>query len=125
MFHQLVVFLLDGFWGSMTAAGRTGRTKGKELHDAMDKVLERLQASRNKNCFDISCRAHSTEEKEVFPQQPVTQIALDAWSFDPLDDIEADGTCHWGATSMEAAFEEAKAYLRNRTTSRAMPSSSC
>lgn len=112
VFHQLVVFLLDGS-GSMTAAGRTGRTKGKELHDAMAKVLARLQASRNKNCFDISCRVYSTEEKEILPQQPVTQIMLDKWSFDPLDHIEADET--YGATSLEAAFEEAKTYLRNRT----------
>ncbi|MBK7553432.1 MAG: hypothetical protein IPI55_02205 [Flavobacteriales bacterium] len=82
VFHQLVIFLLDGS-GSMTADGRSGRTKGEELHDAMSKVLERLQVSRNKNCFDISCRVYSTEEKQIIAQQSVTQLALDAWSFDP------------------------------------------
>ncbi|MBK6774561.1 MAG: VWA domain-containing protein [Flavobacteriales bacterium] len=112
VFHQLVIFLLDGS-GSMTADGRSGRTKGEELHDAMSKVLERLQVSRNKNCFDISCRVYSTEEKQIIAQQSVTQLALDAWSFDPADHIEADET--YAATSMEAAFEEARAYLQDKT----------
>jgi hypothetical protein len=112
VFHQLVTFLLDGS-GSMTALGRTGRTKGQELHDAIYKVLERLKASKNKNCFDISCRVYSTDEKLIIAQQRVTEIDLANWSFDPVDHIEAEET--HAANSLEAAFEQAKDYLRERT----------
>lgn len=108
MFHQLVIFLLDGS-GSMTATGRSGRTKGEELHEAMVGVLGRLQKSKNKNCFDISCRVYSTEELELVPQQLVTDIKLDDHSFDPTEHIESEGT--YVATTLKYAYEQALLYL--------------
>lgn len=112
VFHQLVVFLLDGS-GSMTAPGRTGRPKGEELHAAIMGVMARLRSSKNKNCFDISCRVYSTDEMEIIAQETVSDINLDLWSFNPIDHIEPDET--YAAPSLHAAFEQAKAYLSERT----------
>lgn len=113
LFHQLVIFLLDGS-ASMTWQGKSGRTKGEELHDSISKVVQRLKESKNSNCFDISCRVYSTEETCILDQVQVRDIDLESYSFNPVDHIEPEGT--YLADSIQAAAEEARQYLKRNSS---------
>jgi hypothetical protein len=116
MFHQLVVFVLDGS-GSMTVPGLSGRSKGKEVHEAVKAVMERLQRSKNKNCFDVSCRVYSIDDKVILSQRLVTTVSTAGQSFDPTGHIEAKDT--YVVPALEAARDEAVAYLKANAGKRA------
>ncbi len=116
VFHQLVTFLLDGS-DSMTDTGQTGSPKGEELHKAIQSVLARLQASKNRNCFDISCWVYSSEYKQVLQPTSVCNEALAIMSFDPTTHIAPKGTLLSGA--LEEAVAEARAYLERHANKQA------
>ena len=82
LFHQLVVFILDAS-ESMTWEGISGKTKGEEIHDQIIPIIERLKASKNKNCFDISMIAFSQESNEFIKNKKVTEIEINNFDFNP------------------------------------------
>ena len=86
MFNQLVVFLLDGS-GSMTYKGNSGFSKGNEVHQAVIKVLDRLNSSKNKSSFDLAFWAFSNEKVEMFPIKPVKDFNLATDCFNPCEYI--------------------------------------
>lgn len=86
LFHQLVVFILDAS-ESMTWEGISGKTKGEEIHDQIVPIIERLQASKNKNCFDISMIAFSQESKEFIKTKRVTEINTTNFDFNPCSHV--------------------------------------
>lgn len=86
LFHQLVVFILDAS-ESMTWEGISGKAKGEEIHDQIVPIIERLQASKNKNCFDISMIAFSQESKEFIKTIKVTEINTTNFDFNPCSHV--------------------------------------
>lgn len=82
MFNQLIIFLLDGS-GSMTFEGISGKSKGDEVHEAVIKVLQRLQVSKNKSSFDVAFWAYANETVQMYPLKPVKEIKLAQDCFDP------------------------------------------
>lgn len=86
MFNQLVIFLLDGS-GSMTFPGKTGKSKGYEVHQAVVNVLERLKESKNKSSFDVAFWAYSNETAEMFPVKSVKEFDLIKDCFNPCEFI--------------------------------------
>lgn len=86
LFHQLVIFILDAS-DSMTWEGMSGKTKGEEIHDQIVPIIERLQASKNKNCFDISMIAFSQESKEFIKTKKVTDINTTNFDFNPCSHV--------------------------------------
>jgi uncharacterized protein YegL len=86
LFHQLVVFILDAS-ESMTWEGISGKTKGEEIHEQIVPIIERLQASKNKNCFDISMIAFSQESMEFIKTKKVTDINATNFDFNPCSHV--------------------------------------
>lgn len=86
LFHQLVIFILDASH-SMTWEGISGKTKGEEIHDQILPIIERLQASKNKNCFDITMIAFSQESKEFIKTKKVTEINTSNFDFNPCSHV--------------------------------------
>ncbi len=86
LYYQLVIFVLDASQ-SMTWEGVSGKTKGDEVHDQIIPIIKRLKSSKNANSFDVSMFAFSQSEKEFIPQQPVTAIDTDNFSFNPCDHV--------------------------------------
>lgn len=108
LFYQLVVFVMDGS-GSMTFQGKTGKSKGEELSDAIIGTLKRLQSSKNKNCFDVSMYAYANESVNILKQAPVMDLDLSK-DYNPCNFIT-----HYNSTrlaeTMETVKEECSAYL--------------
>ena len=86
LFHQLVVFILDAS-DSMTWKGISGKTKGEEIHNQIVPIIERLKASKNKNCFDISMIAFSQETKQFIKTKKVTEINTTNFDFNPCSHV--------------------------------------
>lgn len=109
LFYQLVVFVMDGS-GSMTFEGKTGKSKGEELSDALKDSLKRLQTSKNKNCFDVSLYAYANESINILKQIPVKDFNLDR-DYDPCEFITAYNSTMLAET-MEAVKVECTDYLK-------------
>ena len=86
LFHQLVIFILDAS-DSMTWKGISGKTKGEEIHDQIVPIIQRLQTSKNKNCFDISMIAFSQESKQFIKTKTVTEINTTNFDFNPCSHV--------------------------------------
>lgn len=109
LFYQLVVFVMDGS-GSMTYAGKTGKSKGEEMNDSFVEVMERLKSSKNKNCFDISLYAYANESVNIMKQMPIKDLNLNK-NYNPCNFISAYNSTLLSET-MEAVKEESNNYLR-------------
>jgi len=109
LFYQLVVFVMDGS-GSMTYEGKTGNSKGEEIDISFKEVIERLQSSKNKNCFDVSLYAYANESINIVKQTPIKDLDLNK-DYNPCNFIT-----HYNSTklseTMEAVKQECSAYLR-------------
>jgi uncharacterized protein YegL len=86
LFHQLVVFILDAS-ESMTWEGISGKTKGEEIHNQIVPIIERLQSSKNKNCFDVSMIAFSQETNEFIKNKKATEIDTKNFDFNPCSHV--------------------------------------
>lgn len=86
LFHQLVIFILDAS-ESMTWEGISGETKGEEIHNQIVPIIERLQSSKNKNCFDVSMIAFSQETNEFIKNKKVTEIDTKNFNFNPCSHV--------------------------------------
>lgn len=86
LFYQLVVFILDASQ-SMTWEGISGKSKGEEIHEQIVPIIERLKASKNKNCFDISMIAFSKESNEFIKNKKVTEIDTNNFDFNPCSHV--------------------------------------
>lgn len=86
LFHQLVIFVLDAS-GSMNWEGLHLQSKGEDVRDQIIPILQRLQQSKNKNCFDISMWAFSNEIKQFLPQTSVVDIDINTSDFNPCSHI--------------------------------------
>jgi uncharacterized protein YegL len=86
LFYQLVVFILDASQ-SMTWEGISGKSKGEEIHEQIIPIIKRLQASKNKNCFDVSMVAFSQNTKEFISCEKVTDIKADVFDFNPCNHV--------------------------------------
>ena len=82
VFRQLVVFVLDAS-ESMTWNGLSGKSKGEEISDQIAPIIERLQKSRNSNCFDVSMFAFSQKSNEFIKLKNVKDIDTTAVDFNP------------------------------------------
>ena len=109
LFYQLVVFVMDGS-GSMTYPGKTGLSKGEEMDISFKEVIERLQSSKNKNCFDVSLYAYANESINIMKQTPIKDLDLNK-NYNPCNFIT-----HYNSTklleTMEAVKQECSEYLR-------------
>lgn len=86
LFYQLVVFVLDGS-NSMNREGKSGRTKGTEVGEAITSILKRLQNSKNKSSFDVNIWVYSDEVEEILPNTKVSKIDLNQ-NFNPCNYVE-------------------------------------
>jgi uncharacterized protein YegL len=86
LFHQLVIFILDAS-ESMTWEGISGETKGEEIHNQIVPIIERLQSSKNKNCFDVSMIAFSQETNEFIKNKKATEIDTKNFDFNPCSHV--------------------------------------
>ena len=86
LFYQLVIFILDASQ-SMTWEGLTGLPKGEELSAQLPQIIDRLQKSKNKNCFDISMIAFSQDTNTFMPPTNVTKLELDKFDFNPCNKV--------------------------------------
>lgn len=82
LFYQLVIFALDGS-GSMKSIGKTGKSKGEEVSEIIQPIIERLKASKNSSSFDISGWVYSKDSNPFLPITPVTKVP-DDFEFNPL-----------------------------------------
>ncbi len=111
MFNQLVIFLLDGS-GSMTYPGKTGKSKGYEVHQSTIVVLERLQKSKNVRSFDVAFWAFANESIEMFPVKSVKEVNLQNDCFNPCEFINDHSKTLLTETLLRA-YDQAKNYLNN------------
>lgn len=65
IYNQLVLFVLDGS-RSMKSRSLNKISKAQDIHENVQKVLERLRSSRNRTSFDIGLIAFSDECRNVF-----------------------------------------------------------
>jgi uncharacterized protein YegL len=86
LFYQLVIFVLDASQ-SMTWEGLTGLKKGEELSTQLPHIIERLQKSKNKNCFDLSMIAFSQETNIFLPVTNVTKLELNELDLNPCNKV--------------------------------------
>lgn len=86
IFRQLVLFVLDAS-DSMNWEGLSGKSKGEEIALQIPPILERLQNSKNSNCFDVSMIAFSEEHKEFLKVTSVKDVDLDKMDFNPCSHI--------------------------------------
>lgn len=86
LFYQLVIFILDASQ-SMTWEGLTGIPKGEELSLQLPQIIDRLQKSKNKNCFDISMIAFSQTTNVFLPLTNVTKIDLNELDLNPCNKV--------------------------------------
>jgi uncharacterized protein YegL len=86
LFYQLVIFVLDAS-ESMTWEGLTGNTKGEEMGAQLPKIIERLKASKNKNCFDLSMIAFSSSTNHFLPPTNITNIDLNEVDLNPCNKV--------------------------------------
>ncbi len=86
LFYQLVIFVLDAS-ESMTWEGITGKSKGEEVHEQIIPIIDRLQSSKNKNCFDINMHAFSMSSKEFVIETNVVKIDLNEADFNPCNQL--------------------------------------
>ncbi|MEH1009203.1 hypothetical protein VDP25_15800 [Winogradskyella sp. ECml5-4] len=109
LFYQLVIFVMDGS-GSMTYQGKTGKSKGEEMDISFREVMERLQSSKNKNCFDISLYAYANESINIMKQMPIKDLDLNK-DYNPCNFIT-----HYNSTKLSETMESVKVecndYLR-------------
>src|SRR5687768_13124951 len=89
LFNQLVIFLLDGS-GSMTFKGKSGFSKGQEVHQAVLAVLKRLVKSNNKNSFDAAFWAFAKDSNNFYKLKPVVKYNLDNDCFNPCEYVADD-----------------------------------
>lgn len=87
LFYQLIIFILDAS-ESMTWDGITGIPKGEELSHQLPPIIDRLQKSKNKNCFDISMIAFSQTTNVFLPLSNVTKIDLNELDFNPCNKVD-------------------------------------
>lgn len=82
LYYQLVVFVLDGT-GSMTWEGKSGKSKGGEVHDSIIKILERLDTSKNRKSFDIAAYAFAEEHQTILNPIQLCEFDFKNFNFDP------------------------------------------
>lgn len=113
LFHQLVIFILDAS-ESMTWEGISGKTKGEEIHEQIVPIIERLQASKNKNCFDISMIAFSQETNEFIKNKKVTELNTNDFDFNPCSHVGNYKTEI--VESLEIADDRINNYFKNNSS---------
>lgn len=113
LFHQLVIFILDAS-ESMTREGFLGKTKGEEIHNQIVPIIERLQSSKNKNCFDVSMIAFSQETNEFINIKKVTDINTKNFDFNPCSHVGNYKTEI--VDSLTIAEDRIKKYFKNNSS---------
>ena len=113
LFHQLVIFILDAS-ESMTWEGISGETKGEEIHNQIVPIIERLQSSKNKNCFDVSMIAFSQETNEFIQNKKATEIDTKKFDFNPCSHVGNFKTEI--VESLEIADNRIKSYFNNNNS---------
>lgn len=108
LFYQQVIFVLDGS-GSMTYEGMSGKTKGKEIEEAIQAIIKRLKSSKNKASFDITMFAYSKKTVEMLSLCPVKNIDANG-NFDPCDFVDNQTT--YIEDALAKSEEQALNYLR-------------
>ena len=108
LFYQKIIFILDAS-GSMMGKGASNISKGKEVSIAVNKVLDRLKHSKNKNCFDITVYTYSAKKDygTIIKNKIVTDII--ETNFDPTTYQKPLGT--YLSDALNEAINEANEYL--------------
>ncbi|MCZ2846186.1 MAG: VWA domain-containing protein [Candidatus Bathyarchaeota archaeon] len=101
LFYQLVVFVLDGS-GSMTFPGKTGKSKGEEVEEAVKEVIRRLKNSKNKNSFDVAFFAYANESVKMVPKISIPEFNIFE-NLNPCDYID-----FYEQTNLEETLLEVK-----------------
>lgn len=86
LFYQLVVFVIDGS-KSMESHTMNKISKAEEIDKSIRLVMERLQASRDSNCFDISFVPFSEDFDYSFGIKNLKEISVND-SFNPFTYIK-------------------------------------
>jgi len=107
LFYQLVIFVLDGS-GSMKSNGKTGKSKGEEVSEILQPIIERLKQSKNCNSFDIAGWAYSVDSNPFLPITSVTKVP-DDFEFNPLKWVDSRST--FIGDTLKGIKEQAFGYL--------------
>lgn len=89
IYNQLVLFVLDGS-RSMQSHSINNIPKAQDIHENVQKVLDRLRSSKNRTSFDIGMIAFSDECKNVFGIKELKDISENE-SFNSLKLIDRTG----------------------------------
>jgi uncharacterized protein YegL len=89
IYNQLVLFVLDGS-RSMARHSINNIPKAQDIHENVQKVLDRLRSSKNRTSFDIGMIAFSDESKNVFGIKELKDISENE-SFNSLKLIDRTG----------------------------------
>ncbi|REG85315.1 vWA domain-containing protein [Algoriphagus antarcticus] len=89
IYNQLVLFVLDGS-RSMEGLSLNKISKAQDIHENVQKVLDRLRNSKNKTSFDICFVAFSDEFKNVFGIKELKEVS-EQQSFNSLKLLDKTG----------------------------------
>jgi uncharacterized protein YegL len=89
IYNQLVLFVLDGS-RSMEGLSSNKISKAEDIHENVQKVLERLRSSKNRTSFDIGMIAFSDECKNVFGIRELKDVS-EKESFNSLNLLDKNG----------------------------------
>jgi uncharacterized protein YegL len=95
IYYQLVIFVIDGSQ-SMRQPTKEGISKAKAVHNSIVETLERLNQSKNRECFDLCFIYYSDNHIVDIVCQNLTSLDQN-YSFNPMDKIESRGTFATGA----------------------------
>ncbi|MDI1324858.1 MAG: VWA domain-containing protein [Algoriphagus sp.] len=112
IYNQLVLFVLDGS-RSMGSHSINNIPKAQDIHENVQKVLDRLRSSKNRTSFDIGMIAFSDESKNVFGIKELKDISENE-SFNSMKLLEKTGSTQFFPAFLkaESMIEE---YMSNIT----------